>query len=447
MALDEGRVNTILGEALGLAGKIAPGAEVQVRLHAGRAANTRFARNEITSTGDVDEIQVAITVAFGRRHAQATTNQTDPDSLRRAIDSAARVARIAPESPEHMPVLPAQRYQRSPLAFDAATDRLQAPVRARAAQAAIAAAEDAGLVAAGYYEHDTQVLGLATSAGLRAYHLQTVARFTTTCRTADGTGSGWAGALSHRAGEVDPVALARVAADKARGSARPRKLPPGRYTVVLEPAAVAELLLFLSFSLAARPADEGRSYFSRPGGGNRIGEKLFGEAVTLRTDPFAADTPAAPFDHDGLPQRATSWIDRGTLTGLIYSRYWAQKQGKPPTAFPTTLHLLPGKTPSDELVKGVKRGLLVTRFWYSRMVDPQTLLVTGLTRDGVFLIEDGQITAPVNNFRFNESPVTMLRNTDALADRSVRVPLGGGRLRVPALRTHEFNMASVSEAV
>jgi predicted Zn-dependent protease len=213
--------------------------------------------------------------------------------------------------------------------------------------------------------------------------------------------------------------------------------------VVLEPAAVASLLLFLRSSLDARRADEGRSFFSKAGGGTRIGEKLFPEAITLRSDPTDAQLAVAPFDREGLPLQPTAWIEKGTVRALTYGRYWAQKQGKPATGQPDGWILDGGTASREELVKGVARGVLITRFWYLRWIDQQTVLATGLTRDGVFLIENGAVTRPVNNFRFNESPVQMLARCDAMSPAVVTE----GGVRVPALRTHEFNLASISEAV
>src|SRR5207248_7464742 len=210
--------------------------------------------------------------------------------------------------------------------------------------------------------------------------------------------------------------------------------------VVLEPAAVGGLLWFLIESLDARRADEARSFFARAGGGNRLGERLFGEHISLRSDPASTETPGVPFDEEGLPIRPITWIDRGKLTGLAYTRYWAAKQDKAPTGKPEVYQLAGGAggAGASDLVQGVKRGVLITRFWYMRWLDPQTAMVTGLTRDGAFLIEDGAVSAPVNNFRFNDSPVNMLKNADLLTRETVR----HYDIRVPAVRTHDFNFAS-----
>jgi predicted Zn-dependent protease len=446
MSLDEKSSYKLLGDLLGLARKIAPSAEVQLVLNTGRNANTRFAASEITSTGDVEETEIQVGVTFGRRHAEATTNQTDLASLGALLERVVQMARIVPEDPEVQPVLGAQKYPSVPPSYDPALERLGAADRAAAAASAIAAAEAAKVAVAGFYFHSVGATALATSAGLRAYHRQTQASFTLTARTPDGTGSGWAGAVADRLADVAPRRVAETAIDKAVRSAKPRRLEPGRYTVVLEPEAVSEFLVFLTNSLGARAADEGRSFFARPGGGTRIGETLFGEAITLRSDPADPVQPSAPFDADGFPLQPYTWIDRGTLRALTYSRFWAAKKGQQPTGTPRGFHLLGGQASREDLIKGVERGLLVTRFWYTRTLDPQSITITGLTRDGVFLIEKGEIVAPVNNFRFNESPVNMLKNAEALGRETVRNPFVP-HMRAPALRTREFNFASISEAV
>ncbi len=438
--LGEKELKKITGEVLQLAGKAAPGSEAFVSVSSTRSANTRFAENQITSTGDVEETSVNVTIAKGKRQATAASNQTDAASLRSVVDRAAEMARIAPEDPERMPVLPKQKYGKSPSAFDDATAKLAGSARALAAAAAIEAAGAAGVKAAGFFVHSGGGRALASSAGLWAHHQSTLASLTVTARTSDGTGSGWAQALGERAGDIDPAAVAKGAIDKAARSAKPRKLDPGRYTVVLEPAAVVELLDFLVGALNARGVDEGRSFFAK----YEIGDKIFSDAVTLTSNPANPAMPAAPFDGDGLPLAPHTWIDKGKLSELVYGRYWAQKQGKQPTGGASRRELAGGAATFDELVKGVKRGVLITRFWYVRWVDPQSLLVTGLTRDGTFLIEDGQVTAPVNNFRFNESPAVMLKNAEAISKDLARVANGA---RVPAIRTAEFNLASISEAI
>ena len=223
---------------------------------------------------------------------------------------------------------------------------------------------------------------------------------------------------------------------------------------MLEPTAAGNLVSLLAFSMNARPADEGRSFFSRRGGGNRIGEKVADERITISSDPRDPDLLTSPFTGEGLPVGRTAWIENGVLKNLAYDRFWADKQGMKPTPFAGGYRLEgTGAAPSlEELIKGVERGLLVTRFWYIRAVDQRTLLYTGITRDGVFLIERGEVSRAVNNFRFNESPVAMLNNLVAVGkpervSSSESGDVGGPAVVVPPLVVKDFAFTSVSEAV
>jgi predicted Zn-dependent protease len=437
--MDEAKARGLVERIVGLLR--AAKAEGAVSLRESRAGNTRFAVGEITSSADVDRVTVSVTAQFGKRSATATANQIDDASLADVVERAVRIARIAPENPEEMPPLGRQKYLAVKGAVDSATAAMTPPGRAKSVGAALDNA--AKLQLAGYYSHAHAAHALGTTAGLTAYHAWTACGMSCTARTPDGTGSGWAGGASNRAGDVDAGALAKIAADKAMKSQKPKKLEPGRYTVVLEPSAVASMMSFLTGSFDARRADEGRSFFSKRG----VGTKLFPETITVRSDPTDAGLAASPFDGEGFALAPTKWIDKGAVAALSYSRFWASKQGKPATGAPNGWALDGAKASLDELIKGVQRGVLITRMWYLRWLEPQTMLVTGLTRDGTFLIENGAITAPVNNFRFNESPIQMLAKADAMTASAIAVEGDGPRMRVPALRTHEFNLASISEAV
>jgi predicted Zn-dependent protease len=222
--------------------------------------------------------------------------------------------------------------------------------------------------------------------------------------------------------------------------------------VVLEPAAVADLLVFMMFSADARQADEGRSFFSKKGGGNRVGEQIVGEKVRIYSDPNHPLAPAVSFDGQGLPIKRNNWIENGVLKDMFYSRFWAAKTGKTPTAGPGNLIMEGGTASLDDLVAGTERGVLVTRFWYIRSLDPQSLLFTGLTRDGLFLIEKGKVTRPVKNMRWNESPIVAFNNIDAMTapERVVSGEGIGGQglaLVCPAARISEFTFTSGSDAV
>lgn len=437
-------VEELADRALAVATKIAPrGAELRVNVTERAAANVRFARNAITTSGSGDEVTVGLFVKLGHRHAHTSINQRDDASLARLAERAVAMAKLSPEDPESMPLLPPQTYAKAPNAWDDAVRAMSPASRAQVAARACAAADAANVHAAGFFERAAVTHAIRTSTGLAASSRRTDASYSTTARTTDGTGSGWAGREAWRAADLDDASLSKAAIDKARASASPRPLAPGKYTVVLEPQAVQEMLEYLLGTMDQRSADEGRSFFAK-----KVGEKLFADMVTLRSDPLSAETPHAPFDHEGLALRPQAWIEGGRVKELEVSRYWAAKTGKTPTGDQSAFHLLGGTAAGiDELVRTTKRGLLVTRFWYTRMLEPQSVMITGLTRDGVFLIEDGRITQPVQNFRYNESPVNVLRNVDAMTKETFRVRAYGSTFRVPALRTHEFTMASVSAAV
>jgi predicted Zn-dependent protease len=426
----------------------------QVSISASANGNTRYARNEVTTAGDTDNATVTVTSRFGKRAASVGTNVLDDAGLARAVETSERLARLAPENPELMPLLPAQVYADVP-AFSAATADLDATRRADAVRTATSASNRAGLMAAGLVHRVAGAAAVANSAGLFGYHASTTAVHTVTVRTPDGKGSGWAGTAHNDWTRATSAAqLAARAVGKAHGTRQAAPLAPGKYTVVLEPTAAGNLLGLLAFAMNARAADEGRSFFSKRGGGNRIGEKIVDERVTLSSDPRDGDLLTSPFTGEGLPVERTVWIENGVLKGLAYDRFWAERQGVKPAPFAGGFRLGSAGAAAtlDELIKTVDRGLLVTRFWYIRPVDQRTLLFTGITRDGVFLIERGEVSRAVNNFRFNESPVTMLNNLVAVG-RPERVSssesgdVGGPAVVVPPLVVRDFSFTSVSEAV
>lgn len=420
--------------------KIEPRAEAAAVVREGRRGATRFAASEITTAVDADLGEIVLTVALGNRHATASTNRAD--KIAELVERAVQMAKLAPEDPEWLPLLGPQSFAKNEAAFDPSP--LSNELRARAARDAIDRCAGAGVVGAGFYDGLWARESRATSAGFHGEHARTQHRYTMTARTPDKTGSGWASGEETRAASLDVSRVSDRAIERALRSQRPRALAPGKYTVVLEPDAVGDLLSFFIEALGAREADEGRSYFSR----KRIGDALFAPSVTLRSDPSSASTPGRPYDDDGLPLAAATWIDRGKLGALACTRYWAKRSGKEPSGAHGTYELAGGAAPSVEaLVKKVDKGLLVTRFWYTRWLDPSALLITGLTRDGVFWIEKGEIAYPVNNFRFNESAANMLAKCDELTAQTTRVPSELEVLRVPALLAHEFEMSSVSAAV
>lgn len=423
----------------------------QVSISSSVDGNTRFAANEITTSGDTSNAVLNVTSRFGKRVASVTSNVIDDSGVARAVASSERLAQLAPENPELMPLLQPQTYATVVAAFPA-TERLDAVARADAVRIGTEASVQAGAVTAGFLQQGVTAEAVANSAGLFAYHRSSHVSYTQTVRTPDGTGSGWAGAAHNDWARITPpAAIAERAVRKAVQSRAPVALEPGRYTVVLEATAVGNLLGLMAFAMNARSADEGRSFFSKAGGGTKIGEKIVDERVTIYSDPQDPDLLADPYTGEGLPIGRTVWIENGVVKNLAYDRFWADKKGVRPTPFGGGLKMMGGQASLDELVTGVTRGLLVTRFWYIRGVDPRSILNTGLTRDGLFLIEDGRVTRAVRNFRFNESPISMLNNVEGLG-RSERVVAGeggggGNAVVVPPIVARDFSFTSVSEAV
>src|SRR5262245_59492016 len=422
-----------------------------VAVNGSERANLRFARNTATTSGASSGTSLAITAAFGKRSGTVTTAQFDDESLQRACRNAEEIAKVSPENPEAMPFLGPQTFSPVNAYFDDAATA-SPEWRASSVETAIALSKKKDVVSAGFVETQSAIQAVASSKGLFAYDRYTAADYNLTARTPDGTGSGWASKSYNELRLLQPRVLASAAIDKAARSHDPAAIEPGKYTVVLEPAAMADIIASLAFAANARQADEGRSFFSKKGGGTRIGEQVVGEKVALYSDPAHPMAPAVPFDGEGLPLQRIDWIAKGVLKNLSYSRYWAQKQGKTATPQPGNLIMEGGSATIDDLVAGVERGVLVTRFWYIRSLDPQTLLVTGLTRDGLFLIEKGKVTRPVKNMRWNESPVFALNNLDAMtpAERAVSGEgIGGAGFSIvcPAARIREFTFTSGSDAV
>ena len=416
------------------------------------SGNTRFADASITTSGGIDDVSIVVTITIGRRRASATTNVLEDASLKRTVDLAAQLARLSPDDPELMPELGPQTHA-TVNAYIEDTANLTPVARAGAVRRTIDAVGGGQIFSAGFLDARALTLAVATSNGLFAFHRSTDAELSLTARTPDGTGSGWASAGARDWGKVDPAALGRIAARKAVASRNPQPIDAKPMTAVLEPQAVNDLVPLLSGSLNARTADEGRSAFSKAGGGTQLGEKVMDERVTLYSDPSDPDLLATPFDLEGFPLRRIVWIEKGVLRNLSYTRFWAQRQKTTPTGtiiydgssnvVGGGLKMIGGTKSTDELIAGCERGVLVTHFFYIRSLEPRTVLYTGLTRDGAFLIENGKVTRPIKNLRWNESPLLMLNR---LEDIGRSEPVAAGR-SMPALRIRDFNFTSLSDAV
>jgi predicted Zn-dependent protease len=327
------------------------------------------------------------------------------------------------------------------------------------------AAQAAGRKLYGFAEHELTSTFLGTSTGVRQRHDQPTGRVELNAKSADLERSAWTGVATRDFTDVDVAGLDAGLAGRLDWAKRTISLPAGRYETLLPPTAVADLLTYLYWSAGAKEAAEGRTVFSKPGGGTRIGERLSAQPVTLSSDPRAPGLACAPFvlSHasgsdssvfdNGLPLNATSWISDGSLAALISSRHSAEVAGLPVTPAIDNLTFAtsaPAAPTLAEMIAATERGLLLTCLWYIREVDPQTLLLTGLTRDGVYLVEDGEVVGAVNNFRFNESPVGMLERLLEVGATVPTLPREWGdyfnRAAMPPVRVEGFNMSSVSQA-
>lgn len=411
----------------------------------------RFANNGITTSGYRVTQQVSITsTTSDRRSGNAAVSELTADALKTAVKQAEDLAAISHPDPESMPALPAQQYPKLNN-FDAFTASARGDVMVPQVKAVLAGALKNKLVTAGFMQRSANAVGVGNKAGLFGYHTYTDSSLTHTMRNPEGTSSGWATQSSVALKDLDGDAQVRVSIQKCLGGVNRKKLDPGKYTVIMEPAAVADLIGWLGFAFGARDAEQGQSFLSKPGDGKTVstylGEKLFPEIITLRSDPFHPKLASTPWGPSLLPNENTPWIEKGVVRNLYYDRFWASKAGKKPTPSPGNLVLEGQDNSLADLIKSVDRGLLVTRLWYIRVVQPKTWQLTGLTRDGVFLIEKGKVTDPVTNFRWNQSPAEVLQRTTMLT-QPVRVTNDEtGANMAPALITTDFNFTSVSEAV
>jgi predicted Zn-dependent protease len=426
-------------------------ADAEVSVASSDQAHLRFAANAFATSGRREDVNVSVTVWVDKKKGTATTNEVDDASLQALVREAEQIAAVSPVDREYLPTLGPQEY-RPVEAYAEATANVPVAARAKAVNDIIAACEKGGVSGAGFHQAEGSAAARATKNGGFFYHRSSQVGLSVTARTADGTGSGYFSRDHYDLGKLDTARIARESIGKALRSREPKTLDPGAYTVILEPQAVADLLGFMRFLFDARSADEGRSPFAAAGGKTRLGEKVFDERLNVYTDPWHPEIPGAPFTQGGLPARKFHLVKSGVVETLIYSRFWAQQKGKEPTPGPVNGVVEGSGAPVsvDDMVKDTRNGLLVSRFWYLRPVDPRTALITGLTRDGVWYVEDGKVSHPVRNFRFNQGLLQMLApgNLDAIgAPERVTGGEGGGAVMMPALKVKEFRFTSQSEAV
>ena len=431
---------TVLGHA-----KAAGAEDAQVQVQSSIESHARFADNSITTSGRSEDVEITATVWVGGRRGSITGNDAGAEALKRIGDEAVQIARVSPVHREYQPTLGPLDYGVSK-GFAAATADVDLDARAAAMQAALGACRAARVNGAGFHTARASATAAATANGNRRYFQSSQADFSLTARSADGTGSGYYAGDHFDLSRLDAKRIADEAVGKAVRSQQPKAIEPGVYPVILEPQAVSDLVGFLTNALDARNADEGRSAFSGKDGKTRIGEAMFSDKINVYSDPMHAEMPAVPSTNEGIPAARVSLIKGGVLENLVYNRYWAAQKKVEPTAGPVNYIFESTQPPMsiDEMIKATPRGLLISRFWYVRLVDPRTIVLTGLTRDGLWWIEKGRISHPVRNLRFNQSVLAMLAPWNV---QGVGAPQRLAPWLVPALKLDSFTFTSISDAI
>ena len=422
--------------------------ETEVMVSSSAFALTRFANNIIHQNVSEESTVLSVRVVTEGRMARASTNKVDEESIRQTCEGVLALARLQPPDPELLPMPGPQTY-RAVNRFFHETAELSPATRAATIVSVIKRAEKSRLTAAGIFSSGTSAYGLFNSRGLSAFHEETLAEFSVTMLGREG--SGWAKKTSPYWPEVEPQELAERAAQKALHSKNPQEIAPGKYAVILEPAAVLDLLGFLVLDFSGLAVHEQRSCLT-----GRVGEKVFGDNISLRDDVFHPSQTGAPFDGEGIPRQRVAIVKRGVVKSLVYARQTAHKMMKQPTGhgFPLPNEL--GEAPLnivmegerstlEDMVKSTPKGLLVTRFWYIREVDPYQKILTGMTRDGTFWIEDGQVQHALKNLRFNQSILEMLRQVEMLGQPLRTAGEESFEMVVPAMKVREFNFSSLTK--
>ena len=429
---------------------------VEVEFNGGERSGTRWANSTITTNLIQFDQQLTLTVRVGNKSGSASTREFDDESLQSMVDEAHAAIKTARENPNLVPLVKGPQEYIPVDATLPATVNFGPAERAEMVRKSVAVCDKKGTLGSGYIPKSYLTTASANSEGLFAYYQYAEAGLILTCRTPDGKGSGWAGITGVKdISLIDPVRISEIASDKAVNSQKPRALEPGRYTVILESRPAARFLSLMTNIFNARAVESGpRMYLTgKEPGTSKLGEKVFSDLVTIKSDignPILRQTPVGV---DGLAAKPITWVEKGVLKNLYYDRQYAARQKKDPTpTAPNQSLVLEGTDTSlEQMIKSTRRGLLVTFFWYIRPVDPPTLLNTGMTRDGLFLIENGEIAGPVQNFRWNMSPIVGFNNVSAIGQSQ---PMhtgesydGPGTALVPAVRIEDFYMTSVSPAV
>ncbi len=424
--------------------------DAEVNVTSDDFSHLRFAANGFTTNGRREDITATVSVWIDKKRGSAATNELDDAALKRVAEQAEQLARISPVDKEYLPTLGPQTYKPTG-GYVEQTVNLSLSARAETINRIIRSCEKEGLIGAGFHAANGAASGFATKNGNFHYQRSSLVSLSVTARTPDGGSSGYFLRNHFDIAKLDAARIGREAILKALSSRNPRTLEPGIYPVILEAQAADDLI---RFNFDARSADEGRSPYSAPGGKTKVGQRIFDERISIYSDPWHPELPGSPAAQDGIPAQKVYFLRNGVLENLQYSRFWAKEKNQEPTPGPVNSILESSAPPVSvaEMIKATPRGLLVSRFWYIRLVDPRTALFTGLTRDGVWYIEDGKIRYPVRNFRFNQSLLELLApgNVEfiAAAERvSGSESQGRSASLTPALKVKQFHFSSQSEAV
>ncbi len=443
---DKAAAEQIFGQVRSAAQALGVG-EVEAIVASSDQALTRFAGNAISQNVAERTTYLSVRPVIEGRTARASTNRLDSDSIRAVVEEAIALTRLCEPDPELLPLPPPEEYPAVSRHFEA-TARAMPRERALAVAEAIRVVEDAGQTAAGIYSTGESTFALLNSRGVSAWYPETMARFSITAMAGDS--SGWAKSCGCYHGDLNPVALAHSAARKAARSAAPRELAPGRYTVILEPAAVLDLVGQMFGDFSATAIRDGRSFLN-----DRIGQKIFGNNITIWDDAANPLQSGAPFDGEGVARKSLTLVENGVVRDIAYCRQAAAQAGVPATGHgfplpneygesPANIVIAGGNTSVEEMIAATDRGILVTRLWYIREVEPYEKILTGMTRDGTFLVEGGRVTAGVFNFRFNQSLIEMLSGVEALSPPVRSTGEESFDMVTPAMKVNNFNFTEVT---
>jgi PmbA protein len=422
--------------------------ETEVDVGSSTDALTRFANNTIHQNVAEHSLGISVRAVVEGRTARATTNKTDDESLRRTVEAAMTLARNQPKSPDLLPLIGKQKYQKVSRFFSS-TAGTTPEDRAKAVARVCKMANKAKQTAAGIFASGESRSVMANSRGLVAHYEQTRAEFSVTIL--EPNSSGWAKANSPDIRQLDPEELAENAARTAAISREPREIPAGRYTTILSPAAVLDLVGFLFYDFAATSVADKRSCLT-----GRLGKKIFGDNITIWDDAYHPLQSGPPHDGEGVPRQKVLLVDKGVPKNLVYSRATAKKMKAKPTGHgfslpneygeaPMNLVFSGGNKTTEEMIKTTERGILVTRLWYIREVDAYEKILTGMTRDGTFLIENGRVTGGVRNFRFNESVIEMLAKVDMMGIPVRAAGEESFEMVVPPMKVRDFHFSEVTK--